>query len=144
MPTIHPQTHDIPMDLVVTELGVRIDPSTQVVHVDGERVQLDDSKVYLAFNKPLGVVSITERRAGALSTGVEVCFAHFADAYWSAGRTPFVVVTAGDLRFNIGGVKKAYSPMYVDGDCLYSLETWAASTTASTVQPLSSRPRPPR
>ena len=42
---------------VVTELGVRIDPSTQVVHVDGERVQLDDSKVYLAFNKPLGVVS---------------------------------------------------------------------------------------
>jgi len=42
---------------VVQELGVRIDPLKQSVHVDGERVQLDESRVYLAFNKPLGVVS---------------------------------------------------------------------------------------
>jgi 23S rRNA pseudouridine2605 synthase len=42
---------------VVTELGVRIDPNNQTVHVDGSRVQLDESRVYLAFNKPLGVVS---------------------------------------------------------------------------------------
>lgn len=41
---------------VVTELGVRINPG-QVVHVDGVRVQLDTSRVYLAFNKPLGVVT---------------------------------------------------------------------------------------
>ena len=36
---------------------MRIDPDRQVVHVDGVRVQLDESRVYLAFNKPLGVVS---------------------------------------------------------------------------------------
>ncbi|HON74977.1 MAG TPA: pseudouridine synthase [Dermatophilaceae bacterium] len=42
---------------VVTELGTRIDPARQVVHVDGVRVQLDESRVYLAFNKPKGVVS---------------------------------------------------------------------------------------
>ena len=42
---------------LVTELGVRIDPARQVVHVDGVRVQLDESRVYLAFNKPSGVVS---------------------------------------------------------------------------------------
>ena len=42
---------------VVRELGVRIDGSRQAVHVDGERVNLDESRVYLAFNKPLGVVS---------------------------------------------------------------------------------------
>jgi 23S rRNA pseudouridine2605 synthase len=42
---------------VVTELGVRVDPGRQVIHVDGTRVVLDDTKVYLAFNKPLGVVS---------------------------------------------------------------------------------------
>src|SRR6476646_4525398 len=42
---------------VVTELGVRIDPDRQTVHVDGTRVQLDESRLYLAFNKPLGVVS---------------------------------------------------------------------------------------
>jgi pseudouridine synthase len=42
---------------LVTELGVRIDPDRQTVHVDGSRVVLDESRVYLAFNKPLGVVS---------------------------------------------------------------------------------------
>jgi len=42
---------------LVTELGVRIDPDKQTVHVDGSRVQLDESRIYLAFNKPLGVVS---------------------------------------------------------------------------------------
>lgn len=42
--------------VVVTELGVRVDPDTQVIHVDGMRVQLDVTKVYLALNKPLGVV----------------------------------------------------------------------------------------
>ncbi len=41
----------------VTALGVRVDPTTQTVHVDGDLVQLDASKVYLAFNKPLQVVS---------------------------------------------------------------------------------------
>ena len=42
---------------LVTELGVRINPDTATVHVDGSRVQLDESRVYLAFNKPLAVVS---------------------------------------------------------------------------------------
>ncbi|MFP5347340.1 MAG: pseudouridine synthase [Actinomycetes bacterium] len=42
---------------VITELGVRVDPATAVIHVDGMRVQLDTSRVYLALNKPRGVVS---------------------------------------------------------------------------------------
>jgi 23S rRNA pseudouridine2605 synthase len=41
----------------VSELGVRVDPARQVIHVDGTRVVLDQTRVYLAFNKPLGVVS---------------------------------------------------------------------------------------
>ncbi|HMT89738.1 MAG TPA: pseudouridine synthase, partial [Dermatophilaceae bacterium] len=49
---------------LVTELGVRIDPLRQTVHVDGERVQLDESRVYLAFNKPLGVVSTMSDELG--------------------------------------------------------------------------------
>ena len=43
--------------VVVRELGVRVDPHTVVLHVDGRRVQLDTSMVTLAFNKPAGVVS---------------------------------------------------------------------------------------
>jgi 23S rRNA pseudouridine2605 synthase len=42
---------------LVTELGVRVDPRRVAIHVDGMRVQLDDSLVYLAVNKPLGVLS---------------------------------------------------------------------------------------
>jgi len=49
---------------VVTELGVRIDPARQSVHVDGVRVQLDESRVYLAFNKPVGVVSTMNDELG--------------------------------------------------------------------------------
>ena len=49
---------------VVTELGVRIDPKTQVVHVDGERVNLDEERVYLAFNKPVGVVTTMSDELG--------------------------------------------------------------------------------
>lgn len=42
---------------VVTELGVRIDPKSQSVHVDGLRIQLDETLIYVAFNKPVGVLS---------------------------------------------------------------------------------------
>lgn len=44
-------------DVVVRELGVRVDPVRAVIHVDGLRIQLDSSLVTLALNKPLGVVS---------------------------------------------------------------------------------------
>ena len=42
---------------VVQEQGVRIDPAAQVVHVDGRRLQLDETKLTLVLNKPRGVVS---------------------------------------------------------------------------------------
>jgi 23S rRNA pseudouridine2605 synthase len=38
-------------------LGDKVDPSAAVVHVDGERVVLDPRLVYLALNKPRGVLS---------------------------------------------------------------------------------------
>ncbi|WP_256368815.1 pseudouridine synthase [Agromyces sp. Marseille-P2726] len=42
---------------VVTELGTRIDPSTDLVSVDGVAVQLDTAKRYYMLNKPRGIVS---------------------------------------------------------------------------------------
>lgn len=42
---------------LVTELGTRVDPDASVIRVDGARVVLDDSLVYLALNKPLGMQS---------------------------------------------------------------------------------------
>jgi 23S rRNA pseudouridine2605 synthase len=38
-------------------LGTRVDPRSAVVHVDGTRVVIDDRQVYLAVNKPRGVLS---------------------------------------------------------------------------------------
>ena len=54
---------------VVTELGVRVDPLRQTVHVDGERVQLDETRVHLAFNKPAGVVTTMSDELGRLNVG---------------------------------------------------------------------------
>ncbi len=42
---------------VVTELGTRVDPTAVEIRVDGARVTVDDSMVYLALNKPLGMHS---------------------------------------------------------------------------------------
>jgi 23S rRNA pseudouridine2605 synthase len=44
----------------VATLGDKVDPGRAVIHVDGERVVTDPRLVYLAFNKPRGVVSTME------------------------------------------------------------------------------------
>ena len=48
----------------ITELGIRVDPDTVEIHVDGVRVQLDENLVYYAFNKPEGVLSTMEDPEG--------------------------------------------------------------------------------
>lgn len=44
----------------VTELGLRIDPASDEVRVDGRRVQ-QEKKIYILFNKPAGVVCTNAR-----------------------------------------------------------------------------------
>lgn len=44
-------------DMIVTELGTRIDPEKQTVYVDTVRISTNRSKVYLVLNKPAGIVS---------------------------------------------------------------------------------------
>lgn len=44
-------------DMIVTELGTRVDPEKQTVYVDTVRISTNRSKVYLVLNKPAGVVS---------------------------------------------------------------------------------------
>lgn len=47
----------VTVDGQVAELGMRIDPVTAVVHVDGERIPTAPGNVVLVLNKPRGVVS---------------------------------------------------------------------------------------
>jgi pseudouridine synthase len=49
---------------VVTELGRRVDPSTDHVEVDGVAVQVDPSRRYVMLNKPTGVVSSLKDEQG--------------------------------------------------------------------------------
>ena len=42
---------------VITRLGTKVDPRSAVVRVDGQRLPPISESVYLAFNKPRGVVS---------------------------------------------------------------------------------------
>ncbi|GAA1987249.1 pseudouridine synthase [Microbacterium pumilum] len=49
---------------VVTELGSRIDPTTDLVDVDGTAIQLDPSKRYVMLNKPTGVFSTMRDERG--------------------------------------------------------------------------------
>jgi 23S rRNA pseudouridine2605 synthase len=68
----------------VRELGVRVDPATSAIHVDGMRVQLDTSLLTLALNKPLGVVSTMHDPEGRPSLAQFV--AHREERLFHVGR----------------------------------------------------------
>jgi 23S rRNA pseudouridine2605 synthase len=68
----------------VSELGLRVDPRRSVVRLDGLRVSLDESKTYLALNKPRGVVSTMTDPQGRPSLGDYV--AGRADRLFHVGR----------------------------------------------------------
>jgi 23S rRNA pseudouridine2605 synthase len=53
----------------VTQLGTRIDPASAVVAVDGERLNLREDLVYLALNKPRGVLSTMHDERGRPNVG---------------------------------------------------------------------------
>lgn len=100
---------------VVTELGVRI-LATQSVHVDGIRIQLDESRVYLAFNKPLGVVTSMSDDLGRVDIGDYV--ANRKERLFHVGRLDadteglLILTNDGDLAHRLQhpryGVLKTY------------------------------------
>ena len=54
---------------LVREQGVRVDPETAVVHVDGMRVTTASNRLYLALNKPKGMVSAMSDAEGRPTVG---------------------------------------------------------------------------
>ncbi|SOD73806.1 pseudouridine synthase [Jatrophihabitans sp. GAS493] len=55
--------------VVVEEMGRRVDPLVAVIHVDGARVNVRQDLVYLALNKPLGVLSAMSDDRGRPTVG---------------------------------------------------------------------------
>lgn len=54
---------------VVEEMGMRVDPQTAVIHVDGARINVREDLVYLALNKPRGVLSAMSDSRGRRTVG---------------------------------------------------------------------------
>ncbi|PYI67038.1 pseudouridine synthase [Arthrobacter livingstonensis] len=50
--------------VTVSQLGLRVDPETADIAVDGMTIQTNDSMVYMVFNKPKGVVSTMDDPEG--------------------------------------------------------------------------------
>jgi 23S rRNA pseudouridine2605 synthase len=56
-------------DKRVTEQGLRVDPRSDVIKVDGLRVMTNDTLVYLALNKPVGMLSTMSDERGRPCVG---------------------------------------------------------------------------
>lgn len=69
----------VTVDGKVATLGMRIDPDTAVVMVDGARVQVRDDLVYLSLNKPAGALSAMSDDRGRVS------LAEFVESYTERG-----------------------------------------------------------
>jgi 23S rRNA pseudouridine2605 synthase len=54
---------------IVSEMGMRVDPMRAVIHVDGDRINVRDDLVYLALNKPRGVLSAMSDSRGRPTVG---------------------------------------------------------------------------
>lgn len=48
-------------DVVVTELGTKIDPEKDIVEVGGNRIEVKNNLIYIALNKPKGYVTTCSR-----------------------------------------------------------------------------------
>jgi pseudouridine synthase len=54
---------------VITQLGTKVDPARDDIRVDGERVRVASSHVYIMINKPRGVLSVMEDDRGRSALG---------------------------------------------------------------------------
>jgi pseudouridine synthase len=54
---------------VITRLGTKVNPDRDVIQVDGERVRIASSHVYVMLHKPRGVLSVMEDDRGRRSIG---------------------------------------------------------------------------
>jgi 23S rRNA pseudouridine2605 synthase len=54
----------VTVDGKIATLGAKVDPSTAVIHINGQRVITDTRLVYIAMNKPRGVMSTMDDEHG--------------------------------------------------------------------------------
>jgi 23S rRNA pseudouridine2605 synthase len=102
--------------LVADQLGTRVDPATAVITVDGARINVRSDLVYLALNKPRGVLSAMSDARGRPTVGDLV--ADRAERLFHVGRLDgdteglLLLTNDGDLAHKLMhpafGVAKTY------------------------------------
>jgi 23S rRNA pseudouridine2605 synthase len=100
----------------IAELGTRVDPATAVVRVDGKRINLRSDHVYLAYNKPRGVVTAMSDPQGRPNVGDYV--QHVPERLFHVGRLDaeteglLILTNDGDFAHRLAhpshGVVKTY------------------------------------
>lgn len=100
----------------VTELGTRVNPDVDKISVSGMPIQLDVSKVYLALNKPVGVVSsmADENGRSDLSQFVEGYERVFNVGRLDVETSGLIIMTNdGDLAHKLAHPKFGVTKTYV-------------------------------
>src|ERR671917_1877941 len=100
----------------VAKLGDKVDPATAEIHVDGQRVITDTKLVYLAMNKPRGVVASMDDEKGR--TELAEFLGTFEQRVFHVGRLDaeseglLLLTNDGDLAHKLMhpsyGVRKTY------------------------------------
>ncbi len=101
---------------IVAELGVKVDPGTDFITVDGKTVH-EENKVYLLMHKPKGYTTTAEDEYGR-STVLDLVPSEITQRVYPAGRLDrdseglIVLTNDGDLSFYLThpsqGVRKVY------------------------------------
>lgn len=71
----------------VTELGMQVEPETDEVTLDRRRVQIDEERVYIILNKPVGCVSTCHDEKGRKT--VLDCIGDLGTRIYPVGRLDF-------------------------------------------------------
>lgn len=103
--------------VMVREQGMRVDPATAVVKVDGERVLVNDTTVLLAMNKPRGVLTAMSDDQDRPCVGDYVRNRH--DRLFHIGRLDadteglLILTNDGELANRLGHPKYAIKKVYL-------------------------------
>lgn len=85
---------------VVTELGTKVDPAVDVVTLDGKRLSLAEEPVYIALNKPAGVMTTMSDPQGRMTVATLVPTTEYPGLF-PVGRLDYE--TTGLLLFTTDG-----------------------------------------
>lgn len=86
---------------LISELGLKIDPSKDIIEVDGEKIK-EEEKVYIMLNKPFGIISSAKDEKGR-PTVIDLVKGNVDKRVFPVGRLDFdttgLIILTNDGQF---------------------------------------------